>query len=75
MRGYSFAKVARWFAQRSDIILVFFDCSKTDVSDELKGIIQQLQDFHIRVRCILNKVDMLSSKELVRVYGELMWSI
>jgi GTPase SAR1 family protein len=75
MRGYSFSKVARWFAQRSDIILVFFDCSKTDVSDELKGIIQQLQDFHIRVRCILNKVDMLSSKELVRVYGALMWSI
>lgn len=32
-------------------------------------------EFHGRFRIILNKVDMIEQKELVRVYGSLMWSI
>jgi GTPase SAR1 family protein len=74
-RGYDFGLVARWFGQRSDLIILMFDCSKTDISDELMETISQLQDYHGRVRCVLNKVDMLDIKEIVRVYGALMWSL
>ena len=74
-RGYSYSRAARWFAQRSDIILLIFDTGKTDISDELKSIINEMFEFHGRFRIILNKVDMIEQKELVRVYGSLMWSI
>ena len=74
-RGYSYARAARWFAQRSDLIFLIFDTSKTNISDELKSIITEMFEYHGRFRIILNKVDTVDQKELVRVYGSLMWSI
>eukprot|EP00606_Chrysophyceae_sp_TOSAG23-5_P000327 GSChrysophyteH2.ASY1.ANO1.1302.1 assembled CDS len=74
-RGYDFCTVIRWFAHRSDLILLMFDCSKTDISDELMAVIHELKDYSGRVRCILNKIDTVNPRELVRVYGSLMWSI
>jgi len=74
-RGYDFAQVARWFAERSDLILLMFDCSKLDISDEFKSVIEQLQPHEDKVHCVLNKADQLDTESLMRVYGALLWSM
>ena len=74
-RGYDFAKVCRWFAERSDLILLMFDCSKLDISDEFKSVIEELQPHEDKVHCVLNKADQLDTESLMRVYGALLWSM
>ncbi len=74
-RGYDFAKVSRWFAERCDLILLMFDCSKLDISDEFKSVIEELQPHEDKVHCVLNKADQLDSESLMRVYGALLWSM
>ena len=65
-RGYDFGKVCRWFAERSDLILLMFDCSKLDISDEFKSVIEELQPHENKVHCILNKADQLDQEMLMR---------
>lgn len=75
-RGYDFAKVSKWFAERSDLILLLFDAHKLDISDEFKGVMEELHPHEDKVRCVLNKCDSLESPEsLMRVYGALLWSM
>ena len=74
-RGYDFSKVSRWFAERSDMIILMFDCSKLDISDEFKLVIEELQPHEDKVHCVLNKADQLDSESLMRVYGALLWSM
>ena len=74
-RGYDFSKVCRWFAERSDLILLLFDCSKLDISDEFKSVIEELQPHEDKVHCVLNKADQLDQESLMRVYGALLWSM
>lgn len=74
-RGYDFGKVCRWFAERSDLILLMFDCSKLDISDEFKSVIEELQPHEDKVHCVLNKVDQLDTENLMRVYGALMYQL
>lgn len=52
-----------------------FDCSKLDISDEFKSVIEELQPHEDKVHCILNKADQLDSESLMRVYGALLWSM
>lgn len=74
-RGYDFSQVCKWFAARSDMIILMFDCSKLDISDEFKDVIEQLQPYEDKVYCVLNKADQLDTEALMRVYGALLWSI
>jgi hypothetical protein len=74
-RGYDFSKVCRWFAERSDLILLLFDAYKLDISDEFRGVIEELHAHDDKVHCILNKADQLDSESLMRVYGALLWSM
>ena len=74
-RGYDFSKVCRWFAERSDLILLLFDSYKLDISDEFRGVIEELHTHDDKVHCILNKADQLDQESLMRVYGALMWSM
>ncbi|KAG0052905.1 hypothetical protein BGZ83_001990 [Gryganskiella cystojenkinii] len=74
-RGYEFTKTIEWFAERSDLILLFFDCHKLDISDEFKNSIGALKGQEEKVRVILNKSDMVDQQQLMRVYGALMWSL
>ena len=73
--SYDFAEVSRWFAERSDLILLLFDSYKLDISDEFKGVIENLKGHDDKVRCVLNKADALDPESLMKVYGALLWSM
>lgn len=75
-RPYDFAQVAKWFADRSDLILLLFDAHKLDISDEFKNVIDTITKYNDdKIRCVLNKADAVTREQLVRVYGSLMWSM
>ncbi|KAK3829094.1 MAG: P-loop containing nucleoside triphosphate hydrolase protein [Benniella sp.] len=74
-RGYDFTRTIHWFAQRSDLILLFFDSHKLDISDEFKSSIMALKGQEEKVRVVLNKSDMVDQQQLMRVYGAMMWSL
>lgn len=64
---YDFAQVSKWFAERSDLILLLFDSYKLDISDEFKGIIENLRSFDDKVHCVMNKADQLDPESLMKV--------
>jgi EH domain-containing protein 1 len=74
-RGYDYAAVLEWFAERCDRILLLFDAHKLDISDEFKRSIEVLRRNDEKIRIVLNKADMIDNQQLMRVYGALMWSL
>jgi len=74
-RGYEFEAVVKWFADRVDMILILFDVSKMDISDEFRRVIEGLQGNDSKIHIMLNKADVVTTSELMRVYGALMWSL
>ena len=74
-RSYDFTGVIEWFAQRADMIVLVFDAHKLDISDEFKRAIEALRGQDDKIHVVLNKSDGVSSQQLLRVYGALMWSL
>ncbi|KAH3745154.1 Receptor Mediated Endocytosis [Pelomyxa schiedti] len=74
-RQYDFIAVVEWFASRADMIILTFDAHKLDISDEFKRVIECLKGNDDKVRIVLNKADSVTSQQLMRVYGALMWSL
>ncbi|EZG56067.1 putative EH-domain protein [Gregarina niphandrodes] len=74
-RGYDFEGVIKWFAERVDLVLLFFDAHKLDISDEFRRCILALKGFESKVCILLNKADSVNAHHLMRVYGALMWSL
>ncbi|RQM23189.1 hypothetical protein B5M09_001345 [Aphanomyces astaci] len=76
-RGYDFVQVAKWFAERADMVLLLFDAHKLDISDEFQRVIEVLKGHDDKIRCVLNKSDQIDQQKLMRVYvyGALMWSM
>lgn len=74
-RGYCLTDVLGWFAERVDRIILLFDAHKLDISDEFKHGIEAIKEHDEKIRIVLNKADMVSHQQLMRVYGALMWSL
>lgn len=74
-RGYDFTEILKWFAERCDRIILLFDAHKLDISDEFQRGIEVLRDYDDKIRIVLNKADGVTTQQLMRVYGALMWSL
>jgi GTPase SAR1 family protein len=74
-RNYDYDAVMKWFAERADLIIVMFDAHKLDISDELKAVMHLMIPHLDKIRIVLNKADSVSTQQLMRVYGALMWSL
>jgi len=74
-REYEFPEVVKWFAYAADAVLLLFDAHKLDISDEMKAGIEALRGNDDKVKVVLNKADQITTQQLVRVYGSLMWSL
>lgn len=42
-RSYDFVSVIKWFAEKSDLILLLFDAHKLDISDEFKRTLEAMK--------------------------------
>ena len=76
-RGYDFMGVTRWFAEKADVILFFFDPDKPGTTGEtLQALTQALQGQDSKLHIILNKVDQFSKvHDFGRAYGALAWNL
>jgi GTPase SAR1 family protein len=76
-RGYDFLGVVRWFAERADVILLFFDPDNPGTTGEtLKILNEALSDLDHKLELIMNKVDRFSShRDFARGYGALCWNL
>mmetsp|Transcript_41099 Transcript_41099/g.106286 ORF Transcript_41099/g.106286 Transcript_41099/m.106286 type:complete len:537 (-) Transcript_41099:66-1676(-) len=74
-RGYEFESVVKWFADRVDMVLLLFDVTKLDISDEFRRVILALKGNDHKIHIVLNKADGCTTPQLMRVYGALMWNL
>eukprot|EP00442_Polarella_glacialis_P005824 CAMPEP_0115068208 /NCGR_PEP_ID=MMETSP0227-20121206/11837_1 /TAXON_ID=89957 /ORGANISM="Polarella glacialis, Strain CCMP 1383" /LENGTH=114 /DNA_ID=CAMNT_0002454399 /DNA_START=141 /DNA_END=482 /DNA_ORIENTATION=+ len=57
------------------MILLLFDVSKLDISDEFRRVILACSGNDHKISILLNKADGVSTQQLMRCYGALMWSL
>lgn len=67
----------KWFAERADLILLFFDPDKPGTTGEtLKIYTNTLSGMHHKYRIILNKADQFKKMhDFARAYGSLCWNL
>jgi predicted GTPase len=57
-RGYDFQGVVRWFAERADVVLLFFDPDKPGTTGEtLNILLHSLGGMDHKLLIVLNKAD------------------
>jgi hypothetical protein len=76
-RGYDFQGVVRWFAERADLIMLFFDPERPGTTAEtLQVYTSALSDFDHKLLVIFNKVDQFQRlSDFARCYGNLCWNL
>jgi len=76
-RGYDFEGVCKWFAQRADVILLFFDPDKPGTTGEtLQVLTNSLAGMDHKLLIILNKADQFNKmSDFARAYGSLCWNL
>ena len=76
-RGYDFEAVCRWYAERADVILLFFDPDKPGTTGETLSILtNSLNGLDHKLHIILNKADQfLKIHDFARAYGSLCWNL
>ena len=70
-RGYDFPGVVSWFAQRADIVLVFFDPDKPGTTGETMSVLlNSLSGMDHKLLIVLNKADQFEKiHDFARAYG------
>mmetsp|Transcript_5014 Transcript_5014/g.5687 ORF Transcript_5014/g.5687 Transcript_5014/m.5687 type:complete len:286 (+) Transcript_5014:72-929(+) len=76
-RGYDFAGVVRWFAERADVVLLFFDPDKPGTTGEtLSILLKSLSGMDHKLLIVLNKADQFENiHDFARAYGSLCWNL
>ena len=76
-RGYDFEGVVRWFAERADVILLFFDPDKPGTTGEtLSILVNSLGGMDHKLYVVLNKADQFKKiHDFARAYGSLCWNL
>lgn len=76
-RGYDFTGVVRWFADRADVVLLFFDPDKPGTTGEtLSILLHALSGMDHKLLIILNKADQFEKiHDFARAYGSLCWNL
>lgn len=76
-RGYDFTGVVRWFADRADVVLLFFDPDKPGTTGEtLSVLLHALSGMDHKLLIILNKADQFEKiHDFARAYGSLCWNL
>ncbi|EGZ11424.1 hypothetical protein PHYSODRAFT_304910 [Phytophthora sojae] len=76
-RGYEFPEVVRWYAERADVILLFFDPDKPGTTGETLSILtRSLVGMDHKLHLVLNKVDQFRKiHDFARAYGSLCWNL
>ena len=76
-RGYDFSGVLKWFAERADVILLFFDPDKPGTTGEtLSILVNSLGGMDHKLYIVLNKADQFKKMhDFARAYGSLCWNL
>jgi hypothetical protein len=76
-RGYDFQGVIRWFAQRADIVCMFFDPDKPGTTGETMSVLlNSLSGMDHKLLIVLNKADQFEKiHDFARAYGSLCWNL
>jgi GTPase SAR1 family protein len=76
-RGYDFAAVIRAFAEKADVVLVFFDPDRPGTTAEsLSVLTSSLAGFDHKLQVVMNKMDQFRSmRDFARCYGALCWNL
>ena len=78
-RGYDFTGVVKWYADRADVVLLFFDPDKPGTTGETMSIlINALSNIDHKLFIIFNKADRFMNQQIhdfARAYGSLCWNL
>jgi GTPase SAR1 family protein len=78
-RGYDFCGVVKWYADRADVVLLFFDPDKPGTTGEtLSILVNALSNIDHKLIIIFNKADQFQNQQIhdfARAYGSLCWNL
>ena len=78
-RGYDFTGVVKWYADRADVVLLFFDPDKPGTTGEtLSILVNALSNIDHKLFIIFNKADRFMNQQIhdfARAYGSLCWNL
>ncbi|MGY6633519.1 MAG: dynamin family protein [Alkalilacustris sp.] len=76
-RGFDFPAVVRWFAERADLVMVFFDPDKPGTTGETLQVFREaLGGIDHKLLIVLNKMDQFHTlHDFARAYGALCWNL
>ncbi|XP_017462834.1 PREDICTED: EH domain-containing protein 3-like, partial [Rhagoletis zephyria] len=65
--------VMKWFIERAQLVIVFFDPQKLDFSTEFKQVLLICNENKSKLMFALNKIDSVDNADMIRMYGSIMY--